>query len=108
MAFAGQAAWWVYYDFPSVCVVAFVDEFAGFALIAEAEGFVGYQFICAEAVMEFDYAHFWRFDPSFFVYFLSAFLSHRVSNNFPTIIPNLGKISRQLHRQYLNSLILLS
>src|SRR5690606_7441287 len=54
MAFGDESAGWVDDPLAAVGDGAGVDEFAGFTFGAQAECFVGDEFVCREAVVEFD------------------------------------------------------
>ena len=57
MSLRYQSSTWINHVLSAVGVVAVIDHLTGFADWAEAQGFVGDQFVSGKAVMKFNYIH---------------------------------------------------
>ncbi|MCY1417217.1 hypothetical protein D9M71_327450 [compost metagenome] len=76
MALGQQAAGRVDHYLATVGVVAIHDELLGAADRAEAQAFVGQQFVVGEAVMQFADADFFRADAGFLVHLVGGLAGH--------------------------------
>lgn len=109
MALGNEAAAWVYYAFgSSVGKVTLIDRLSGFTWFAKPNGLISTEFVCREAVVEFDDVDLVRVDASLLVNLLGAVPGHVSADNIHRTFcfKARGLVSRHGDALDLNCLVL--